>query len=172
MNAPDPAAPEAEFAPATIPPEPFVAPLILKAPSHRWAAQLRDAVLTALVWLGWFYLLVASLGAVWTPPFVQILLPVSAPENPGPLILVVGLCLLAALVLMGGMLSRALADRKRFAGKDRRRETPEPTEAELLEALGVETLDLPALRAARRMVLHHGPDGRVTRAELGDAKVS
>jgi poly-beta-1,6-N-acetyl-D-glucosamine biosynthesis protein PgaD len=157
------------FPPATIPPEPFAAPLILKAPAHRWMAQLRDAVLTVLVWCGWFYLLVASLGTVWVPPFVQVLLPVSAPENPGPLILVVLLCLLAALILMGGMLGRALKDRRRFAGQDRRRETPEPSEPELLEALGVETLDLPALRAARRMVLHHGPDGRVVHAEFGDA---
>jgi poly-beta-1,6-N-acetyl-D-glucosamine biosynthesis protein PgaD len=155
------------FAPPTVPAEPFAAPLILKAPAHRWAAQIRDAVLTALVWCGWCYLLVACLGAVWTPPFVQHLLPVSRPEDPAPLVLVVLMCLLAALILMGGMLNRALRERKRFAGEDRRRETPEPTEAEMLEALGVETLDLPALRAARRVVLHHGPDGRVVRAEMG-----
>lgn len=155
------------FAQASIPREPFHAPLILRASSRRRADRLRDAGLTAVLWCGWAYLLAASVGALWVPPFVHRLLPVQPPEEPGQLLGVVIICALIAFAIMGGMLGRALTDRKRFAGQDRRRAAPEPTEAELVALLGVETLDLPVLRAARRMVLHHGPDGRIVRAETG-----
>jgi poly-beta-1,6-N-acetyl-D-glucosamine biosynthesis protein PgaD len=153
------------FPPATIPPEPFRAPLIVAAPAHRRGAQIRDAMLTAVLWCAWLYMLVAAFGALWVPPFVQRLLPVEMPDDPSRLLLIVIGCMVAALLGTGAILARALKDRRRFAGEDRRRETPEPTEAEMVDALGVPTLDLVALRAARRVVLHHGPDGRVVRAE-------
>lgn len=161
MSAP----PDRGFPPPTIPAEPFRAPLIVAAPEHRRGAQIRDAVLTAVLWCAWLYLLVAAFGAVWVPPFVQRLLPVEMPEDPSRLVLIVLGCMAVAFLGTGAILARALKDRRRFAGEDRRREAPEPTEEEMVTALGVATLDLGALRAARRVVLHHGPDGRVVRAE-------
>lgn len=153
------------FAPGP-PDEPFVAPLILRAASRRRAVVLRDLLVTVVVWCGWLYLLVAAVGVFWIPPFVHELLPVSPPESPWPTIEIVLAC--AVLALLGTVLiaGRAMLDRRRFAGADRRRAMPDPTDAELAAALDAATLDLAALRAARRIVLHHAPHRGPESADL------
>jgi biofilm PGA synthesis protein PgaD len=161
------AAPDQDFAPATIPRAPFEAPLILDAPPSRRWARLRETVLTAVVWVGWLYLLAATLGVFWIPPFVHYLLPIAAGLAALPILVVVGACLAIAAVIMTFVMVRTLSDRRRFAGADRRREGTEPTDAELAASLGAETLDPATLRGEKRIVMHHGKDGRMVRAELG-----
>lgn len=164
MTLPAPPA-HAPFAPATVPPQPFVAPLILSASAPRGMARLRDATLTTMLWVGWAYLLVAAIGCVWVPPFVEYLLPITASGVAGPTIVIVLACLVGGLSTTALVLGRALRDRRRFAGADRRRAPPAATDAEVAATLGAQALDLQALRAARRIVLHHGADGRIERAE-------
>lgn len=152
------------FPPATKLPAGFEAPLILDAPSRGPVAQWRDAVLTGLLWAGWLYLLVAAIGMLWVPPFVHRLLPVSAPESAWPFLAV----LACAAVALGGclwVLERAMRDRRRFAGGDRRSAPPGVGDGEMGTALGAPTLDLASLRSARSIVLRHGADGRLEAAE-------
>ncbi len=155
------------FAPPMPPAEPFVAPLITRAASRGAIARLRDAALTALLWCGWFYLLVAAVGVFWIPPFVHRLLPVEPPASLWPTLAAALACVAVALLGTLVVAARALRDRARFAAADRRRATPEPTDAELAAALGAPGLDLAALRQARRVVLHHGADGTGQRVERG-----
>jgi poly-beta-1,6-N-acetyl-D-glucosamine biosynthesis protein PgaD len=163
MNAP---IPRDRFAPRTEPAKPFAAPLITRAASRGVAGRLRDTLLTALLWCGWCYLLVAAAGVFWIPPFVHRLLPVAAPESPldtlVTVVVCVGLALAGTLVVTG----RALRDRARFAGADRRQAAAEPTDAELAATLGGAGLDAGALRNARRVVLHHAADGTLQRVEI------
>ncbi|WP_237212878.1 poly-beta-1,6-N-acetyl-D-glucosamine biosynthesis protein PgaD [Falsiroseomonas oryziterrae] len=158
--------PEPSFMPPPTGEAPFVAPLILRSGARRRAAMLRDLLLTMLVWCGWLYLLVAAIGVFWLPPFVHELLPVEPPESPRRMIEIVLGC--AAVAVLGTVFvaARAMLDRRRFAGADRRRAAPEPTDAQLVAELRAEPIDPAALRAARRIVLHHGAHGVVERADL------
>lgn len=153
------------FAPAPTPGAPFVAPLILRAASRPRALVLRDLLLTLMLWGGWLYLLVAVVGVFWIPPFVQDLLPVERPDSPWPAIVMILTCAIIAIggiTLVGG---RAMHDRRRFRGADRRRTAGEPSDAAFAAALQADGLDLPSLRAARRIVMHHAPDGSLLRAD-------
>lgn len=143
----------------------FDPPLILDAASRSAAARWRDLGLTAVLWVTWFYLLVAALGTLWVPPFVQHLLPVDPPDRPWTVIqaALANLGIAAALCLV--MLLRAQYERRRFAGEDRRLAFPRPAPAEVAAALRAPAEELAAWRAARRLVVHHDATGRVLRAE-------
>jgi poly-beta-1,6-N-acetyl-D-glucosamine biosynthesis protein PgaD len=162
MNAP---VPRDRFAPATGSAQPFAAPLITRAASRGTAGRLRDAVLTALLWSGWCYLLVATVGVFWIPPFVHRLLPVAPPDSPLITLLAVLACVGVALACTLVVTSRALRDRARFGGTDRRQGAAAPADAEVAAVLGSADLDLAALRRARRIVLHHATDGTLQRVE-------
>jgi poly-beta-1,6-N-acetyl-D-glucosamine biosynthesis protein PgaD len=128
---------------------------------------MRETVLTAVVWVGWLYLLAATLGVFWIPPFVHSLLPIAAGVAALPILVVVAACLAVAAVIMTFVMTRTLRDRRLYAGEDRRREGMEPTDAALAASLGAETLDPATLRGEKRIVMHHGKDGRMVRAEVG-----
>jgi poly-beta-1,6-N-acetyl-D-glucosamine biosynthesis protein PgaD len=149
-----------------MPPEtPFTPPLILDAASRPAAARWRDAVLTVLLWAGWAYLLAAAIGALWVPPFVHRLLPVEPPENPWRVVRIAAFFVIFALVLCSLLLLRVVAERRRYRGQDRRRAFPCPDAAALAADFGVPAAELPAWRAARRLVVHHDAEGRVVRVE-------
>lgn len=147
---------------------PFRAPLILHSASRSRAARLRDAVLTAMLWCAWAYMLVAALGALWVPPFVQMLLPVDPPERPWEVIRAALLVFAIAATICTAMLLRATFERRRFAGDDRRLAFPRPDDAAIADDFGVDAAALPAWRAARRMVAHHDAAGRVQGMDIGD----
>jgi poly-beta-1,6-N-acetyl-D-glucosamine biosynthesis protein PgaD len=157
--------PRDRFAPPVVPAQTFSAPLIARAASRGELAQALDGALTALLWCGWLYLLVAAVGVFWLPPFVHRLLPVEPPESPLATLLAVLGC--AALAVLGTSViaGRALRDRARFAGTDRPQAASPPADAELARALSAEGQDLGALRRARRIVLHHAADGTLLRAD-------
>lgn len=146
---------------------PFDPPLILDAASRPRAARWRDGALTLLLWAGWFYLLMAALGTLWVPPFVQHLLPVEPPDRPWEVIRVALINLGIAAAICGLMLARAQRERRRFAGEDRRLAFQVPTTQEVAAALQAPAAEVPAWRAARRLVVHHDSAGRVVRAETG-----
>lgn len=145
----------------------FVPPLILDAASRPSAARRRDAVLTLLLWSCWLYLLVAAIGAVWLPPFVQHLLPVEPPASPWAAVRLAFLCAILAALAVATMLLRVIAERRRYRGEDRRRTFPRPSDAEIAADFGVPDRDLPAWRAGRRLVVHHDAQGRILRVETG-----
>lgn len=145
----------------------FEPPLILDAASRpRWA-RIRDAVLTALLWLGWLYLLMAAVGTLWMPPFVQHMLPVSPPENPLEVLRIALINVMVASVVCAWMFVRVLFERRRFAGDDRRLGFAPPSDAAVAAALSLPSADLTAWRGAKRLVVHHDAAGRVVRAETG-----
>ena len=146
---------------------PFRAPLILRSTSRSRAARWRDAALTALLWCAWAYMLLAALGALWVPPFVQMLLPVEPPGRPWEVIRAALLMVAIAATVCTVMLLRATAERRRFAGEDRRLAFPRPDDAAIAAAFGVDAAALPAWRAARRMVAHHDAAGRVQGMDIG-----
>lgn len=148
-----------------VPVEGFVPPLILDAASRPQAARWRDAVLTVLLWTGWCYLLVAAVGMVWVPPFVQHLLPVDPPETPEEVVRVAAPCLAVAMLVCAALLVRVIAERRRFAGEDRRRAFPRPDDAALAADFCVPAGALPGWRAARRLVVHYDAEGRVQQVE-------
>jgi hypothetical protein len=132
--------------------------------------RLRDLLVTLLLSAGWGYLPVAAFGAVWIPPFVHRLLPVAPPQSTILLVLEVLACLGLAVVGPGFVFARTMRDKRRVAGADRRLSPEPPVDAELASVIGAQALDLPALRAARRIVLQHRPDGLIERAEMGDGR--
>lgn len=143
----------------------FEPPLILDAASRSRASRIRDAMLTALLWVLWLYLLLAAVGTLWVPPFVQHLLPVSPPEHPWVVIRLALLNLLVALAVCALMFVRVLLERRRFAGDDRRLGFAPPSEAEIAAALSLPAADLTHWRAAKRLVVHHDATGRVVEVE-------
>lgn len=145
----------------------FVPPLILDAASRPRAARWRDAVLTVLLWCGWAYLLAAAVGSLWVPPFVQRLLPVAPPAHPWDVVRVAVLCVAIATFACTILLLRVIAERRRFAGEDRRRAFPRPGDAAIAADFGVAAADLPGWRAARRLVVHHDGGGRIVGVETG-----
>lgn len=149
------------------PPPEFVPPLILDAASRPLLLRLRDIVLTVLLWTVWVYLLMAAIGTLWVPPFVQHLLPVEPPEHPWVVLRAALLCVSIAIFVCALMLLRVLFERRKFRGEDRRRYFPRPDDAVIGAAFGVPPGDLPGWRAARRLVVHHDEDGKVTRVETG-----
>lgn len=144
---------------------PFRAPLILRAASRPRAARLRDAALTGLLWLAWVYLLLAAVGTLWVPPFAHLLLPVEPPGQPWSVIRAAVLMVSIAAVLCALMLLRVVLERRRFAGEDRRRGFPRPDDAVIAPDFGADAANLPAWRAARRLVVHHDAQGRVARVD-------
>lgn len=145
----------------------FEAPLILDAASRPRLARIADAVLTTLLWAGWAYLLLAAIGSLWIPPFVHRLLPVEPPDDPWTVIRI-GLINggVAALVCIV-MYLRVLDEKKRFAGDDRRLGFAPPTDEQIAAALHAPADQLPAWRAARRLVVHHDETGAVVAVETG-----
>jgi poly-beta-1,6-N-acetyl-D-glucosamine biosynthesis protein PgaD len=146
-------------------PQDFVAPLILDAESRPLPLLLRDIVLTMLLWAGWLYLLLAAIGTLWMPPFVQHLLPVEPPERPWIVLRAALLCISIAIFVCALMLLRVLFERRKFRGEDRRRYFPRPDDAVIGAAFGVPAADLPAWRTARRLVVHHDEEGRIMGVE-------
>lgn len=145
----------------------FVPPLILDAASRPVAARRRDAVLTVLLWSCWLYLLVAAIGAVWLPPFVQHMLPVEPPASPWIAVRLAFLCAIVAALAVATMLLRVIAERRRYRGEDRRRTFPRPTDVEIAADFGVPVDTLPRWRAGRRLEVHHDDEGRILRVETG-----
>lgn len=145
--------------------EPFRPPLILDAASRPRVARWRDGLFTLLLWAGWSYLLLAAVGSLWVPPFVQWLLPVEAPEHPWAVIRVALVNLAVAGIVCSVMLLRVVLERRRFAGEDRRLGFPRPSDDEIASALQADCRMLPVWRAARRLVVHHDDAGRVLRVE-------
>ncbi|HWT08880.1 MAG TPA: poly-beta-1,6-N-acetyl-D-glucosamine biosynthesis protein PgaD [Roseomonas sp.] len=145
----------------------FNPPLILDAASRPRAARWRDAALTVLLWAGWCYLLAAAVGTLWVPPFVQRLLPVAPPAHPWDVIRIAVLCVAIATFACTILLLRVIAERRRFAGEDRRRAFPRPDDAAIAADFGVPAADLPGWRAARRLVVHHDGAGRITGVDAG-----
>ncbi|WP_198376942.1 poly-beta-1,6-N-acetyl-D-glucosamine biosynthesis protein PgaD [Neoroseomonas rubea] len=145
----------------------FVPPLILDAASRPLLLRLRDIILTSLLWAGWLYLLLAAIGAVWVPPFVQHMLPVEPPDHPWLVLRAALLCVSIAVFVCALMLIRVLFERRKFRGEDRRRYFPRPDDAVIGAAFGVPPADLPGWRAARRLVVHHDEEGRVTGVDAG-----
>lgn len=142
----------------------FVPPLILESASRSRAARWRDALLTVMLWAGWLYLLAAALGTLWVPPFVQRLLPVAPPAHPWDVVRVALICVVIATSACMVMLLRVIAERRRYAGEDRRQPFPRPDDAAIAADFGVPADQLPALRSARRLVIHHDAAGRVLAA--------
>ena len=145
----------------------FRAPLILRATSRSRAARWRDAVLTILLWCAWLYMLLAALGALWTPPFVQMLLPVDPPGRPWEVIRAALLMVGIATAVCAVMMLRVVLERRRFAGEDRRLGFPRPDDATIARDFGVDPAALPDWRAARRLVVHHDTAGQVRAVETG-----
>ncbi len=145
----------------------FVPPLILDAASRPRAARWRDAVLTVLLWCGWVYLLLAAVGSLWIPPFVQQLLPVEPPAHPWVVVRIALMCVAVAAFACTLLLLRVIAERRRFAGEDRRRAFPRPDDAAIAADFGVAEADLPGWRAARRLVVHHDAEGHIVGVETG-----
>lgn len=143
--------------------QPFTPPLILRAASRPRLARLGDALLTLLLWAGWLYLLLAAIGTLWVPPFVQFLLPVAPPAHPWDVLRSTLLCVTVAVILCALMLLRVLLERRRLAREDRRRRFPHPDDATIARDFGVDAAELPRWRAARRLVVLHDVDGRVVR---------
>lgn len=143
----------------------FDPPLILDAASRPAAARWGDALLTGLLWSGWAYLLAASVGTLWVPPFVQHLLPVAPPDRSWDVIRAALVNLIIAAVLCSLMLVRVILERRRFAGEDRRRRFPRPSDQEIAVALGAPAEAFPSWRKARRLVIHHTEAGGVERVE-------
>lgn len=148
-------------------PQDFVPPLILDAASRPLLLRLRDVALTVLLWAGWLYLLLAAIGALWVPPFVQHLLPVEPPEHPWVVLRAALLCVSIAIFVCALMLLRVLFERRKFRGEDRRRYFARPDDDVIGAAFGVPPAELPGWRAAKRLVLHHDEDGKVTRVDAG-----
>jgi poly-beta-1,6-N-acetyl-D-glucosamine biosynthesis protein PgaD len=144
----------------------FIPPLILDAASRPRAARWRDTALTVLLWAGWCYLLTAALGALWVPPFVHRLLPVEAPAHPWDVLRIAVICVMIATSACMVMLLRVIAERRRYAGEDRRRSFPRPDDAAIAADFAVPVDQLPAWRAARRLVMHHDATGQVVGADL------
>ena len=145
----------------------FDPPLILDAASRPAAARWRDAVLTLLLWGGWAYLLLAAIGTLWVPPFVQHLLPVEPPGNPWSVIRAVLVNLGIAIAVCLAMLLRAQHERRRFAGEDRRLAFALPAPDAVAAALRAPAAEVPEWRAARRLIVHHDAAGNILRAETG-----
>lgn len=143
----------------------FTPPLILHATSRSRFMQVRDGVVTALLWVGWLYLLVAAIGALWLPPFVHHLLPVDPPSNPWDVAKAAAVCAAIAggfSVLVRWRISR---HRRRFSGEDRRKALPQPDLADLAVEFGVPADDLAVWRRSRRLVVHQDRNGRVVAVE-------
>lgn len=146
----------------------FTPPIILDAASRPRAARWRDAVLTVLLWACWFYLLAAAVGSLWMPPFVQRLLPVAAPAHPWDVIRIAVLCIAIAAFACTFLLLRIIIERRRYAGEDRRRYFPRPDDVAIATDFGVSAADLPAWRAARRLVVHHDAEGHIIGVDAGE----
>lgn len=147
----------------------FTPPLILDAASRPRAARWRDAALTVLLWAGWLYLLAAALGTLWIPPFVQRLLPVEPPAHPWDVVRIALACVLVATSTCMVLLLRLIAERRRYAGEDRRRAFPRPDDAAIAADFAVPADQLPAWRSARRLVIHHDAAGQVVAATCASA---
>jgi poly-beta-1,6-N-acetyl-D-glucosamine biosynthesis protein PgaD len=139
----------------------FTPPLILVAASRSRAARWRDAALTMVLWAGWLYLLAAAVGTLWVPPFVQWLLPVEPPAHPWDVVRIALICVMIATSACMILLLRVIAERRRYAGEDRRRAFPRPDDAAIAADFGVAAEQLAGWRSARRLVVQHDAAGRV-----------
>jgi poly-beta-1,6-N-acetyl-D-glucosamine biosynthesis protein PgaD len=147
----------------------FTPPLILNAASRSRAARWRDAALTSVLWAGWVYLLAAAVGTLWVPPFVQRLLPVEPPAHPWYVVRIALICVMIATSACMILLLRVIAERRRYAGEDRRQAFPRPDDAAIAADFSVRAEELPAWRSARRLVIHHDAAGRVVGARAMSA---
>lgn len=143
----------------------FSPPLIMHATSRSFAAKTCDLVVTALLWSGWLYLLVAAIGALWMPPFVHLLLPVDPPSSSWDALTTAAVCTVIAAGLCAFVRWRVSLHRRRFAGEDRRRSFPEPQVIDLAMEFDVSAQDLAAWRTSRRLRVHQDEDGRVVEVE-------
>jgi poly-beta-1,6-N-acetyl-D-glucosamine biosynthesis protein PgaD len=150
------------------PTAPFEAPLILDAASRPRLSRIGDAVVTLLLWMGWFYLLLAAIGSLWIPPFVHRLLPVEPPDNPWTVIRIALINAAIAALVCVVMYGRVLREKRLFAGDDRRLGFAPPTDEQIAAALRAPLADLPAWRSARRLVVHHDDTGAIIGAEIGN----
>lgn len=150
-----------------MPAAPFHPPLILESGAHGRLRRVIDLVLTLGLWAGWGYLLAAAAGALWIPPFVHRLLPVTPPDHPWEVIRVGLYCLAGAGLICVLMLVRTLIDRRRFGGADRRRQLAMLDDDAVGTAFGVRAEALPAWRRSRRLVVHFDDDGAIGRIEAG-----
>lgn len=146
----------------------FRPPLILESGARGRLRRSVDLLLTLALWAGWGYLLAGAVGALWIPPFVHRLLPVTPPDHPWEVIRVGLYCLAGAGVICAAMLTRTLIDRRRFGGADRRRHPAMLDDAALAAAFRVRPEELPAWRRSRRLVVHYDEDGTIGRIEAGD----
>lgn len=145
----------------------FTPPLILHATSRSRLMRVRDGVVTALLWAGWLYLLIAAIGTLWLPPFVHHLLPVDPPSNPWGVLESAALCAAIAGGVCAVVRWRVSRHRRRFAGEDRRKALPQPDAADLAAEFGVPADDLVVWRRSRRLLVHQDRDGRVVAVETG-----
>ena len=147
--------------------EGFTPPLILHAVSRSRLARIGDVVVTALLWAGWLYLLVAAIGALWMPPFVHRMLPVDPPSNPWGILKAVVVYAAIAGGLCATVRWRISLHRRWFAGEDRRRSLVQPDVVTMAADFNVPTEDLATWRISRRLVVYQDHGGHIVAVEQG-----
>ncbi|MCY1220374.1 Biofilm PGA synthesis protein PgaD [compost metagenome] len=124
-----------------------------------------DAVLTALAWIGFFYLFASGIR--------DILMEASAgPDVPFWSAMMPTMGTLSVYVLVGVfngvvLLVWALYNQVRFAGMDRRKPLPPLGGDELVASFGLPGQGLEALQQAKVAVIDHDHDGGIAGVRLG-----
>ncbi|MFJ4292659.1 poly-beta-1,6-N-acetyl-D-glucosamine biosynthesis protein PgaD [Cupriavidus sp. NPDC089707] len=128
----------------------------------RWAF---DAVLTALAWIGFFYLFASGIRDI-------LLEASSGPDVPFWSALMPTMGTLSVYVLVGVfngvvLLLWALYNQFRFAGMDRRKPLPPLGDDELVASFGLPGQRVEALQQAKAAVIDHDHDGGIAGVRLG-----
>lgn len=141
----------------------FVPPLIVSKDALPRGTRLRDAILTVVLWCVWLYLLLGAIGALLFPPLVQLLLPVARLDNRWTIPMTMVLCTGVAMTLIGLLLLRVVRERRRYGGVDRRLGRSDADDATVAAELGLDPARLPAVRAARAIVVEYDEGGHIIR---------
>ena len=143
-------------------------PIIADSQNRPFWLRLRDVALTAVLWLGYLYLIQDFLlFLVESAAWMMGLGPVPAHAALAlPLFPTLGSYALIALANAAILISWALYNQVRFRGKERRKASPRITPEDLAQMYGVGEKEVFIWQEARILIVHHDEDGRLIKVDL------
>jgi biofilm PGA synthesis protein PgaD len=142
--------------------------LIIDRPNWQTTRQrLVFGSMTAIFWALWIYLWLPILALIgWSLGFKIAYYQMIVQSGYLGLIQLLGLYATVIFCLGASLLAWAYYNYFRFRGVERRKERPPVDDMELSQRYQIAPEVLAVWGRARRLVMHHSPDGRVMSAEL------